>query len=526
MGKGGSVNGSTMAARRPTLNSDAPWPGLVKANARVLDHQRKLHRWSKAEPGRRFDDVFNLVCDRATLRVAWERVARNRGAKTAGVDAVTRHAVERKSGVEPFLEDLRSSLKNGSFTPLPVRQAAIPKRGGKVRYLGIPTLRDRVAQMALKLVLEPIFEADFYPSSYGYRPGRRAQDAIAEIHHTTSRPSSYEWVIEGDITACFDTVDHQRLMTLVAARVADRKVLRLVRAFLRAGVIEQHGGYAATLTGTPQGGIISPLLANIYLSVLDAHFRTIWDHAMSPRWRRQYRRRTGRPNYRLIRYADDFVLLLKGTRADAEAVRHQIGELLDRELKMTLSAEKTLVTHIDDGFVFLGFHIQRKRRGNGRHVVLTIPAKHALAAVKHKIKKTTGRGTASLRLQDVLRVVNPILRGWAAYFRYGASKRTFSYLAHWAWWRLIYWIRRKHPGWTWKRIRRRYYGSDAIRDGRMVLFNAASVPVERYRFRGAQISTPYNVDDVDPAGARFRHTTHDDVAFVGQVSELLSPASA
>lgn len=149
--------------------------------------------------------MFNLVCDRATLVVAWERVAGNRGARTAGVDAVTRHAVER-SGVLPFLEDLRSSLRDASFAALPVRQTTIPKRGGKVRYLGIPTLRDRVAQMALKLVLEPIFEVDFYPSSYGYRPGRRAQDAIAEIHHFTAKPSSYEWVIEGDITACLEVV--------------------------------------------------------------------------------------------------------------------------------------------------------------------------------------------------------------------------------------------------------------------------------------------------------------------------------
>jgi RNA-directed DNA polymerase len=189
--------------------------------------------------------------------VAWERVASNRGANTAGVDAVTRQAVTRNDGLIPFLEELRCSSRDGSFTPLPVRQAVIPKKGGKVRYLGIPTLRDRVAQMALKLILEPIFEADFYPSSYGYRPGRRAQHAIAEIHHFTSRPSTYEWVIEGDIKACFDNVDHQILMALVVERVGDRKTLRLVRSFLRAGIVEQHGGLAASLTGTPQGGLWS-----------------------------------------------------------------------------------------------------------------------------------------------------------------------------------------------------------------------------------------------------------------------------
>jgi len=377
--------------------------------------------------------------------------------------------------------------------------------------------------MALKLVLEPIFEADFYVSSYGYRPGRRAQDAIAEIHHFTSRPSNYEWVIEGDITACFDHVDHQVLMRLVGQRVRDRKVLRLVRLFLRAGVITEHGGYAATLTGTPQGGIISPLLANIYLSTLDRHFAERWDTDMSPAWRRQLRRRRGLPNYRLVRYADDFIVLVHGDRSDAEVIRAEIGELLADRLRMTLSADKTHITHIDDGFDFLGFRIRRKHRDDGRVVVLTYPSKAALAAVKTKIKQATGRGTTSLRLEDVLRQVNPILRGWAAYFRYGVSKKTFSYLGYWSWWRLVLWIRRKHPNLRWKQTRRRYFGADRISQNGVTLYNPAKMRVRRYRYRGAQICTPYNLDEVDPAGARFRRTSHNDEAFVGKVSEHLNP---
>jgi RNA-directed DNA polymerase len=506
------------------LNNDAPsgWPTFGQAERRVLEHQLKLHRWARAEPERRFGDVFNLIYDRATLLVAWDRVSGNRGAQTSGVDAVTRFYVEGSIGVIPFLEGLRSSLKDGSFAPLPVKQAMIPKKGGKVRYLGIPTLRDRVAQMALKLILEPIFEVDFYPSSYGYRPGRRAQDAIAEIHHYTSRPSNYEWVIEGDITACFDNVDHHVLMDLVAERVKDRKVLRLISAFLRAGVVERHGGFTASLTGTPQGGVASPLLANIYLSVLDRHFSTIWDEQMSPQWRRQHRRRTGWANYRLIRYADDFVVLVHGEQSDAEAVKTTIADLLASRLKMTLSREKTHITHIDDGFVFLGFHIQRKTRGDGRRVLLTFPSKQALAAVMQKIKTLAARGTTSMSLEQVLRKVNPVLRGWAAYFRYGASKKTFAYLGWYAWWRMIGWIRRKHKNLTWKQIRRRYYGADRISADLTVLYNPAKTPVERYRYRGAQISTRYNIDEVDPDGARFRRTNHDDVAFVGQVSELIT----
>jgi RNA-directed DNA polymerase len=215
-------------------------------------------------------------------------------------------------------------------------------------------------------------------------------------------------------------------------------------------------------------------------------------------------------------------VLVHGTKSEAETLKAEIDELLARRLKMTLSVEKTHITHIDDGFVFLGFHIQRRPWCDGRRVVLTIPSKPALASVMHKIKKLTGRTTTSLSLELVLRSVNPVLRGWAAYFRYGASKRTFSYLGWYAWWRLLLWIRYKHPHLTWKQLRRRYYGADRITEGGIVLYNPARMRVQRYTFRGAQISTPYNIDEVDPDGARFRRTNHDDVAFVGQVSEYLA----
>jgi RNA-directed DNA polymerase len=520
LGKDGSVVGSQVAGEQ-SLNSDvSPWPLLGAAERRVLDHQRKLHRWATTNRKRRFSDVFNLIYDRATLVVAWDRVAGNKGAMTSGVDKVTRLHVEADNGVVPFLEELRCSLKDGTFTPLPVRQTTIPKKSGKIRFLGIPTLRDRVAQMAVKLILEPVFEVDAYPSSYGYRPGRRAQDAIAEIHHYTSR--KYEWIVEGDIQACFDNVDHQILIGLVQERISDRKVLRLIRLFLRAGIIEQHGGFAASLTGTPQGGVASPLLANIYLSLLDRHFAKIWQEQMSPPWRRQHRRRKGLPNYRLVRFADDFVVLVHGTESDAHAIRAQLGQMLAEQLKMTLSVEKTHVTHIDDGFVFLGFRIQRTTRGDSRQVVLTYPSKDALARVMHKIKEATRADTTSQRLWDVLWKINPILRGWAAYFRYGVSKKTFSYLGWYAWWRMIYWIRRKHPHMTWKQIRRRFYGADRICEDSLALYNPAKMRVERYRFRGAQIATPYNIDAVNPNGARFRRTSHNDAAFVGHVSELIA----
>lgn len=234
------------------MNTGAPQLGLEEASARVLDFQCKLHKWASEDAERRFCDLWNLVCDPATLMVAWSRVSRNRGSRTAGIDAFTRHRIERELGVERFLRELRGELKERRFRPLPVRERLIPKRDGKMRRLGIPTLKDRVVQMALKLVMEPIFEVGFYPSSHGYRPGRRAQDAIAEIVHFTKAPSNYEWVIQADIEACFDRIDHAQLMGEVRARIADKRVLALVRAFIKAGVMTASGRLERTVTGTPQ----------------------------------------------------------------------------------------------------------------------------------------------------------------------------------------------------------------------------------------------------------------------------------
>jgi RNA-directed DNA polymerase len=223
------------------LNSAAPRPGSEAAQARVLGIQRKLHKWAEDDQERRFDDLRNLVCDPATLMVAWQRVRANRGSRSAGVDRQNAYDIERRLGVERFLGELREELRAGSFRPAPVRERLIPKRGGKQRRLGIATVRDRVVQAALKLVLEPIFEADFQPCSYGFRPGRRAQDAIAEVHYLTSFPRNYEWIVEADIEACFDELDHSAILGRVRGRVADKRVLSLVKAFLRAGIMTQHG---------------------------------------------------------------------------------------------------------------------------------------------------------------------------------------------------------------------------------------------------------------------------------------------
>ena len=236
---------------------------------------------------------------------AWERVSTNAGARTPGVDKATVAMIETWVGVEEFLGQIRDLLKAGEFRPVEVRQVMIPKKSGKLRKLGIPTVADRVVQASLKAVLEPIFEADFQPCSYGFRPNRRAQDAIAEIQFYGTR--RYHWVLEADIKACFDEISHTALMERLRARIKDKRICALVKAFLKSGVFTELGDREDTLTGTPQGGILSPLLANIALSALDEHFTRQWQQEMGTDGQRAKRRRSGQGNWKLIRFADDCV---------------------------------------------------------------------------------------------------------------------------------------------------------------------------------------------------------------------------
>ncbi len=473
------------------MNTGAPDLDLAEARARVLGIQTKLHRWATGDPRRRFDDLFNLVADPAFLLLAWHRVRGNKGARSAGVDGQTARAIEAGRGVAAFLTDLRSDLKAGRFSPLPVREAMIPKSGGRLRRLGIPATRDRVVQAAMLLVLEPIFEADFRPCSYGFRPRRRAHDAIAEIHAFTSR--SYEWVLEADIEACFDEIDHSALLDRVRRRVGDKRVLRLVKAFLKAGILGEDQVSRETRSGTPQGGILSPLLANVALSVLDDHFAERWQHECGSRVDRARRKRHGQANYRLVRYADDFVVLVAGAEAHAEAVKDEVAAVL-APMGLRLSAAKTRVVHIDEGLDFLGFAIRRDRkRGTGRRYVYTYPAKAALAAVKRKVKAISRQGT-NKQLSDLLRQLNLVLRGWTGYFRHGVSAATFGYLRHYTWRRVVDWLRHKHRRAGWKQLRRRYLTGVGLwpqHDG-VTLFNPAAVKITRYRYRRDRIPSPWS----------------------------------
>jgi len=478
------------------VNTDEPWPDHDVAWWRVLRIQTKLHQWSTDDSRRRFDDLYNLVCDPAVLAEAWHRVKGNRGARSAGVDGQTAYYISAVRGEEDFLTELRAELKARTFVPQPVRERMIPKAGGKLRRLGIATVRDRVVQAALKLVLEPIFEADFHPCSYGFRPKRRAQDAIAEIHFFTS--SSYNWILEGDITACFDEISHSALLQRVRGRIGDKRVLALVKAFLKAGILSEDGIERDTITGTPQGGILSPLLSNIALSVLDDHLAGAWQATMSDFNSRRRRRRHGLPNYRLVRYADDFVVLVDGTETDAGALRDEVAAVL-LPMGLRLSEEKTRIVHIDEGFDFLGFRIQRhQKRGTAKHYVYTYPSKAALASVKAKVKRAT-QGATDQSLATLIHRLNPVLRGWTNYFRHGVSKATFSYLRAFLWHRVICWLRHKEPRASWKRLRRHYLNGWWPTEDGVVLFNPGAVAVTRYRYRGNRIPSPWTASTTEEA---------------------------
>jgi RNA-directed DNA polymerase len=401
--------------------------GRIDDPTRVL--QRKLYRAAKQSRDRRFHALYDKVHRTDILWRAWTEVARNRGA--AGVDEVSIEAIEEQ-GVAAFLSELREEVAAERYQPLPVRRVTIPKRTGGERHLGVPAIRDRVVQAATKLVVEPIFEADFAECSYGFRPKRSALQAREHIRRELQW--GRRWVVDADIKGFFDAIDRAQLLALVQERVSDRRILKLLAGWLRAGVLTKER-LLHPEAGTPQGGVISPLLANVYLNCLDQAWQ---EH--------------GREHGEIIRYADDLVVMCR-SRRQAEAALEFLQTRLGA-LGLTLSPSKTRIVDCRpgaDGFDFLGYHFRMRPSRRGRYFPACWPSRTAMTAARERIRQLTPLARIQRPAILVVQAVNRFLRGWGAYFRYGNSTQQFNQLDAYLFERLARFIARKHGSRNWRR---------------------------------------------------------------------------
>lgn len=402
----------------------SPTPGIEDLDA-VRALQRKLYRAAKADPGRRFHALYDKVHRRDVLERAWWLVRRNDGA--SGIDQVTIEQVE-EYGVDRLLDELAAELRSETFKPMPARRVYIPKPGRlEQRPLSIPSIRDRVVQAALKIVLEPVFEADMLPCSFGFRPKRGAHDALQVVIDESYK--GWRWVVETDIADCFTAIPHSGLMSAVEERICDRKVLALLRALLRVGVMED-GTVRRAVSGTPQGGVVSPLLCNVYLTRLDRAWRPAYGH--------------------LVRYADDLLVVCR-TRGQAQAALARLTTLLS-DLGLSPKAEKTRIVHLvegEPGFDFLGFHHRlvrpRPRRGSGGFAYLARwPSRRAMQHARDRIRFLTMRDRLVAPVEQIVEEVNRFLRGWAAFFRWGNSARSFDKIRAYALMRIALFFAKQH----------------------------------------------------------------------------------
>jgi RNA-directed DNA polymerase len=420
----------------------------------VGELQRKLSLWAEQNKEHKFFDLYHLLYDKDWLRLAHDYVAQNAGSKTAGCDGINMRLFDED--LESNLRCLAEELKSETFEPFPVRRVLIPKTNGKFRPLGIPSIRDRIVQEALRMILEPIYEADFSQYSFGFRPNRCTMDAIRAITWYTSESKRFFWVIEGDIASYFDTICHRKLVKLIRQRIKDEKLIRLIWSFLRAGVMEGKL-FKETKLGTPQGGIVSPLLANIYLNELDQY---VLRHTGFSQYEKTKRRKQGLGNVVYVRYADDFVILTNGGKAQAEAIKDELFQFLKDELCLNLSKEKTKVTHLNDGFRFLGFELKRCLGGKGRMTTKILIPKEAKDRFRVKIAAATARETFQDSLSAKILALNQFIGGWCRYYQYTSKASSeFSSLGHFVFWKMAHWLGGKFKL-AMPEVMKRYYLSD------------------------------------------------------------------
>lgn len=426
----------------------------------VDEMQRELSRKAAREPEYQFGNLYNLLCNDGWLRAAWGHVSTNAGSETAGVDHETMTTFNEPP--DKKLAALKEQLTAKTFEPQPVRRVYIPKAHGKKRPLGIPTIADRVVQEALRMILEPIWEADFSVHSYGFRPNRSVCDAITYIGKRLAGPGKYQWVIEGDIQSYFDTIPHRRLIKAVKKRVADREIRDLLWKFLRAGVMEK-GKQRETLTGTPQGGIVSPLLANIYLHALDTYMES--KYLNLSHWERTKRRKQGKGNFLYVRYADDWIVLCNGTQAEAQAMKEELGALLST-MGLTLAEDKTKVTHIEEGFTFLGYRIIRSMGRSGKMAPKILIPEQAVKRFQHKTRALLAPSTASESVGAKIHAQNRLTRGWCQYYCITSNpSQVFGNLSHELFWDMAHWLGRKYKL-SMSGVAQRFKRDNTLRAGR------------------------------------------------------------
>ena len=454
----------------------------------IGEMQRLLSRKAEREPNHKFDDLYSLVCRKDWLQLATAYVSQNAGSKTAGCDGIDMGEFE--TNLDGNLENLRQALQLDTFAACPVRRVYIPKTDGKIRPLGIPTIRDRVVQEAVRMILEPIYEADFSQYSFGFRPNRRTMDTIKCITWSAQERKKCFWVIEGDISSYFDTINHRMLMRLLRKRIRDEKLLNLIWKFLRAGVMERKL-FKDTKLGTPQGGIISPLLANVYLHELDKYMER---YTALPTKEKTVRRATGLANYVYVRYADDFVILSNGTREQAEGVREEVRNFLASTMRLTLSMEKTKITHLNDGFDFLGFTVQRSMGHNGMKTKVLISSKGLkkhLGAIQVATSPDTHEDSVSLKIK----ALNRIIAGWCRYYQYTSKAVSqFSKLDRKTFWMMAHWLGRKFKL-AMSAVIRRFSQDGSLRNDEVTLTKHTSFQTQQYKKRFLK-PNPYTNQEV------------------------------